>query len=112
MPQRYQRRRRAGARPPPAGTVYVGRSRKDWPGPWGNPFRLQHTHRRWKSAQLAEVAVLLYEAAYADDAAFQARVRAALHGKNLSCWCPLGAPCHGDVLLAWANSPSPRLDCC
>lgn len=27
-----------------------------------------------------------------------------LRGKNLSCWCPLGKPCHADVLLELANS--------
>ena len=31
-----------------------------------------------------------------------ARVKA-LRGKNLACWCPLGAPCHADVLLELAN---------
>ena len=26
-----------------------------------------------------------------------------LTGKNLACWCPLGQPCHADVLLELAN---------
>lgn len=26
-----------------------------------------------------------------------------LTGKNLGCWCPLGQPCHADVLLELAN---------
>lgn len=26
-----------------------------------------------------------------------------LRGKNLACWCPLGRPCHADVLLELAN---------
>lgn len=30
-------------------------------------------------------------------------VRAVLAGKNLACWCPLGAPCHADVLLCVAR---------
>lgn len=29
----------------------------------------------------------------------------ALRGKNLACWCKLGAPCHADVLLELANRP-------
>ncbi|ODT86694.1 DUF4326 domain-containing protein [Phenylobacterium sp. SCN 70-31] len=29
-----------------------------------------------------------------------------LRGKNLACWCPLGSPCHADVLLELANAPS------
>jgi hypothetical protein len=27
-----------------------------------------------------------------------------LRGKNLACWCPLGRPCHADVLLDLANA--------
>lgn len=26
-----------------------------------------------------------------------------MRGKNLACWCPLGSPCHADVLLELAN---------
>lgn len=26
-----------------------------------------------------------------------------LRGKNLACWCPIGEPCHADVLLEIAN---------
>lgn len=29
-----------------------------------------------------------------------------LRGKNLACFCPLGTPCHGDVLLELANAPA------
>lgn len=32
-----------------------------------------------------------------------ARFLGPLRGKNLACWCALGAPCHADVLLALAN---------
>lgn len=28
---------------------------------------------------------------------------AELRGKNLACWCPIGQPCHADVLLELAN---------
>lgn len=27
-----------------------------------------------------------------------------LRGKNLACWCPIGQPCHADVLLELANA--------
>jgi hypothetical protein len=30
-----------------------------------------------------------------------------LRGKDLACWCPLDQPCHADVLLALASTPSP-----
>lgn len=29
--------------------------------------------------------------------------RGTLRGKNLACWCELGAPCHADILLEIAN---------
>ena len=29
--------------------------------------------------------------------------RLELRGKDLACWCPLGQPCHADVLLEVAN---------
>lgn len=31
-------------------------------------------------------------------------VRRELAGKDLACWCPPYRPCHGDVLLKYANS--------
>lgn len=31
-------------------------------------------------------------------------VRRELAGKDLACWCPLGQPCHADVLLEIANT--------
>lgn len=34
------------------------------------------------------------------------RLRVALVGRNLACWCKLGEPCHGDVLLEIANRPA------
>lgn len=30
-------------------------------------------------------------------------VRAELAGRDLCCWCPIGQPCHADVLLRVAN---------
>lgn len=32
---------------------------------------------------------------------------AGLRGHDLACWCPLGQPCHADVLLEIANQPTP-----
>lgn len=32
------------------------------------------------------------------------KIRAALAGKDLVCWCPLRHPCHADVLLEIANA--------
>jgi uncharacterized protein DUF4326 len=36
-------------------------------------------------------------------------VRRELKGKDLVCWCRLGAPCHADVLLAAANFSESKL---
>lgn len=30
-------------------------------------------------------------------------IRLELQGKNLSCWCAVGQPCHADILLKLAN---------
>jgi hypothetical protein len=35
---------------------------------------------------------------------FSSREAAELLGKDLACWCPLGQPCHADVLLELANA--------
>jgi len=87
------------------------------PGPWGNPFTLKprfgpeitpaesvnmFRHRleiamdvknkpiskdRWPGYDFIRMAIRLEE----------------LRGKNLACFCPLGQPCHADVLLDLAN---------
>lgn len=33
-------------------------------------------------------------------------IRRELAGRDLVCWCPLGQPCHADVLLELANQPT------
>ena len=30
---------------------------------------------------------------------------APLRGRDLACWCPIGQPCHADVLIELANKP-------
>jgi len=39
---------------------------------------------------------------------FVDKIRSELKGKNLACWCPLGSPCHADVLLKLANGQMPK----
>lgn len=103
-PKRIQRRRTKGWRMP-EGAVYVGRPTK-----WGNPYRVGtramlsplhnaqpitvrdarhavHLYRRWLRGARVRIEDLGPE----------------LRGKDLACWCPLGQPCHADVLLEWAN---------
>lgn len=77
----------------PAHTVSVGR-----PSRWGNPYVVG------RDGTAAECVALFIER-YAHDADYRVRVRRALAGKNLACWCPLGDSCHAEVLLVWANTP-------
>lgn len=96
-PKRIQRRRTKGWRMP-EGAVYVGR-----PSKWGNPYvagrkaivngELEFVYNRARAVQL-------YRERGAD---WNEATRTALRGKDLVCWCPLDEPCHGDVLLEWAN---------
>lgn len=39
----------------------------------------------------------------AGEAPSKEEISAALHGKNLACFCKIGDPCHADVLLELAN---------
>lgn len=89
----------------PEGAVYVGRPTK-----WGNPFRAGKVRYLTgpKAGQLATAAdvVEIYrnriERCQGGEA-IVGLIRAELRGKDLACWCPLGQPCHADVLLAIAN---------
>lgn len=114
-PVRVQRKRTTGWRMP-ENTVYVGRGSK-----WGNPYKIapgkingfyidgeaypgepQHWWAPTKQEALG-IAVNQYLVACAWGAEKRAAIRAQLAGKNLACWCPLGQPCHADVLLEVAN---------
>ena len=91
LSQRIQMSRRKGWRKP-ANTVYVGR-----PGRFGNPFRREEYG--------LPHAVELYEAWIQQpvQAPLLAEARQTLRGKNLGCWCPIGAPCHVYVPLRLVN---------
>lgn len=120
-PRRIQRRRTKGWRMP-EGAVYVGRGSK-----WGNPYRPAFVDGQWVAVDDNGVEYVGYgplapwggwptrtgairecvrlfstvEVAYgllADRADVSE-----LRGRDLACWCPLDAPCHGDVLLDLAN---------
>lgn len=109
-PRRIQRRRARGWRMP-ARTIYVGRPTK-----WGNPYTVDSYRADWPDASedaLRAMAVSDYlgliEGAWdrlGDPLPPRPtidEIRAALAGYNLACWCPIGSPCHADVLLAIAN---------
>ena len=123
-PQRIQLSRRKGWRMP-ENTVSVAR-----PGRWGNPFRILN-EEGWplitrsdgsgcfNKREHGPGAVPGGEGTNWDNVHAHAvalfRERAVdglpdltpLRGKNLACWCPLGQPCHADVLLELANAEAP-----
>lgn len=110
-PERIQRKRIKGYRLAP-NTVCVTR-----PGTYGNPYypgsglgygrinvdgkpvswdisdpRVQVMFFKWRMNDMKKHQPNEYEAYIAP-----------LRGKNLACWCRIGEPCHGDVLLELAN---------
>jgi hypothetical protein len=100
MPKRVQLSRRKGYRRPD-GVVYVGR-----PSKWGNPHRIGEDDNG--TPHTPETAVAAYRYGLVEgylDVTVEA-VRKHLRGKDLGCWCELGAPCHADVLLEIANAPT------
>lgn len=70
--------------------VYVGRPTK-----WGNPFVIEYGNNA--------NAVKQYVNTRCADGYFIKMAQAELRGKNLACFCPLGQPCHADILLQLAN---------
>ncbi len=89
----------------PPNTVKVDRATK-----WGNPFIVGKHGTRVECLRLYQLLagglICLssgngVEQKHARKA--MERARADLRGKNLACWCPLGQPCHADVLLEIAN---------
>ena len=111
-PKRIQRKRTKGWRMP-EGAVYVGR-----PTVYGNPFTVMNGHRQgWliyddrpesKSGGYVAAFDTKREAMGYAVKRFRAHMfrlwdLTPLRGHDLTCWCPLDQPCHGDVLLELAN---------
>ena len=115
-PVRVQRRRTKGWRTPECscgcgeGARYVGRGSR-----WGNQWRVSRTPGAvdmWRVTDGRTVVYRLAETRAQQAAAEWFRVglspndiaaMRALRGHDLMCWCPLGSPCHADVLLEMAN---------
>jgi len=95
VPIRIQRKRTKGWKMP-ENTVYVGR-----PTRWGNPNDWRRSGRT-KAVEAFKAEWLDF---FALDAEALPRLQHNLGGKNLACWCPLGSPCHADVLIEFANKP-------
>jgi len=109
-PKRILRLRSKGWRMP-EGAVYVGR-----PSRWGNPYLIDSDEillhpdgRDWwcpsehGGARVAAVDFFREDLEHGRLAYGITVVRAYLRGRDLACWCPLDASCHGDVLLEVAN---------
>jgi hypothetical protein len=94
----------------PESAIYVGR-----PSPWGNPFRIgaqlsiPGIYRPDGSGEEATIelsagmAVVMYRSWIADVLSTHRGYLDELRGRDLVCWCPIGLPCHADVLLELAN---------
>jgi hypothetical protein len=114
-PVRIQLSRAKGWRMPP-NTVKVDRTTK-----WGNPFIVG---QQGDAAECVYLLVLLHsgllcvssgeacgdrQQAYMSHAKHEiANGWPQLRGKNLACWCRIGEPCHGDLLLTLANDKRKR----
>lgn len=96
MAERVQLRRTKGWRKPPDAVVVARPTR------WGNPYRIRED-------RTAAQAVAKFRAWIEGQPEFIEQVRAELAGRDLACWCRIGAPCHADVLLELANSDGPGL---
>jgi hypothetical protein len=95
MIHRIKRKRTKGWRMPD-NTVNVCRPTK-----WGNPYVVG------KDGDAAECVEKFRNDLYHPNSrlAFDIADLVELRGKNLACFCALGAPCHADVLLSIANTP-------
>ncbi len=93
----------------PPDTIYVGRPTK-----WGNLWQVGHVRCGCRSAgecthgtfvaDTPEDAVAAYRLWLGQHLPDRLEAKLApLCGKNLACWCPVGQPCHADVLLELAN---------
>lgn len=81
------------------------------PGPWGNPFAIDEVANETgldkDEAQVEAVARYMRwiagEIEGPKEPPTRDKIRSALAGKNLACWCREGSPCHVDTLLRLAN---------
>lgn len=107
MPERIQLRRTRGWRMP-EGSIKVDRTTK-----WGNPFKPtdicvspSKVHRQGEPIGVAGAVGAFRTLMRTNLRKEPEKTRALLdqlRGKNLACWCRVGDPCHGDVLLKMAN---------
>lgn len=64
---------------------------------WGNPYKVEE-HGLQRALISYEQDLLEGRLAFGLE-----DVRAELRGRDLICWCAVGSPCHGDILISYAN---------
>ncbi len=107
MPQRIQLHRTKGWRLPD-GAVVVSR-----PSRWGNPFRIGDPKTPDRATAVRQFADAITARQRGDHVAALSKypsdeeIRSELKGHDLACWCPIGEPCHAEVLLRVAAGTSP-----
>lgn len=98
QPTRVLRRRVKGWRMP-KNTVSVCR-----PHRFGNPFKVGHKFTQAEAAERFQAWLTSPQDTFEQEK--KQRILdglESLRGKNLACFCPMGTPCHADVLLRLAN---------
>ena len=108
MPKRIQMTRaKGGWRKDNPDAVIVAR-----PSKWGNPFPIEGTGPLDRFSPDAAGAVGHFTAMLSDPEMIEAAGYpvdlSELGGRDLACWCPLGQPCHADVLIEAANDTDER----
>lgn len=94
MPKRIQLSRKKGWRLP-GGAVVVAR-----PTRWGNPFPAKKPNAESRAIAVGRYRKWLFSPA---GKTIRLAARECLAGRDLACWCPLGGPCHADILIEVAN---------
>lgn len=116
-PERIRLQRTKGWRKP-EGAIVVAR-----PSRWGNPFIIAHALEAGMASDEAGARRLCVEAFTScilrgeqsdwwfekgrDRFEWMTEHLHELRGHDLACWCGVGLPCHGDVLLKLANEATP-----
>lgn len=98
MPERFQLSRARGWRMPD-GAVSVARPRK-----WGNPFKVGEPGVPDRETAVERFRMLAAGVIVLDGKPYPFDEIEELRGLDLGCWCDMGGPCHGDVLIELANS--------
>jgi hypothetical protein len=96
-PKRIQRKRIKAWKMPP-NTISVCR-----PGTWGNPHKVEGRITDFDAVAMFEDDLINMRLKDRKGTPLLLRVHE-LRGKNLACFCKEKANCHGDILLAYANS--------